>query len=189
MSTTHHRCYRNEERRSVSCMSSIGVDYRNWYVHWMNEGVDICHRHTISNPQEWFIKFSCSCLPWLDFILSFCISVLYLSPQTKSIPRHNLYVVLLKKVSSGSFRIRTDLVVLKSVVPMTGKKWHPMGSQNLIYVASGRNPNTYRHGMCFRASFVFVVSILFWFPQRTHYFWRVSRFLFMEHKQYKSWHL
>jgi hypothetical protein len=48
--------------------------------------------------------------------------VLYLSPQTKSIPRHNLYVVLLKKVSSGSFRIRTDLVVLKSVVPMTGKK-------------------------------------------------------------------
>ena len=36
---------------------------------------------------------------------------------------------------------------------------------------------------------VFVVSILFWFPQRTHYFWRVFRFLFMEHKQYESWHL
>jgi len=34
----------------------------------------------------------------------------------------------------------------------------------------------YRHGMCFRA------SILFWFPQCTHYFWRVFRFLFMEHK-------
>jgi hypothetical protein len=47
----------------------------------------------------------------------------------------------------------------------------------------------YRHGMCFRASSVFVVSILFWFPQRTHYFWRVFRFLFMEHKQYQSWHL
>ena len=30
---------------------------------------------------------------------------------------------------------------------------------------------TYRHGMCFRVSFVFVLSILFWFPQRTHYFW------------------
>ena len=41
----------------------------------------------------------------------------------------------------------------------------------------------YRHGMCFRASSVFVLSILFWFPQRTHYFWRVFRFPFMEHKQ------
>jgi hypothetical protein len=41
----------------------------------------------------------------------------------------------------------------------------------------------YRHGMCFRASSVFVLSILFWFPQLTHYFWRVFRFLFMEHKQ------
>jgi hypothetical protein len=41
----------------------------------------------------------------------------------------------------------------------------------------------YRHSMCFRASSVFVLSILFWFPQRTHYFWRVFRFLFMEHKQ------
>jgi hypothetical protein len=30
---------------------------------------------------------------------------------------------------------------------------------------------------------VFVLSILFWFSQRTHYFWRVFRFLFMEHKQ------
>ena len=47
----------------------------------------------------------------------------------------------------------------------------------------------YRHGMCFRASSVFVVSISFWFPQRTHYFWRVFWFLFMEHKQYESWHL
>jgi hypothetical protein len=37
----------------------------------------------------------------------------------------------------------------------------------------------YRHGMCFRASSVFVLSILFWFPQCTHYFWRVFRFLFM----------
>ena len=129
LSTTHHRCYRNEERKSVSWMSSIGVDYRNWYVHWMNEGVDICHRNTIPNPQEWFIKFSCSCLPWLDFILSFCISA------------HRLKVY--HAITSLLFRIRTDLVVLKSVVPMTGKKWHHMGSQNLIYVASGRNPNTY----------------------------------------------
>ena len=30
---------------------------------------------------------------------------------------------------------------------------------------------------------VFVSSILFGFPQRTHYFWRVFRFLFMERKQ------
>jgi hypothetical protein len=41
----------------------------------------------------------------------------------------------------------------------------------------------YRHGMCFQASSVFILSILFLFPQRTHYFWRVFRFLFMEHKQ------
>jgi hypothetical protein len=41
----------------------------------------------------------------------------------------------------------------------------------------------YHHGMCFRVSCVFVSSILFWFPQRTHYFWRVLRFLFMERKQ------
>jgi hypothetical protein len=33
---------------------------------------------------------------------------------------------------------------------------------------------TYRHGMCFRVSSVFVLSILCWFPQRTHYFWRVT---------------
>ena len=51
-------------------------------------------------------------------------------------------------------------------------------------VIHGRHINgMYRHGMCFRASFVFVLSILFWFPQCTHYFWRVFRFLFMEHKQ------
>jgi hypothetical protein len=39
------------------------------------------------------------------------------------------------------------------------------------------------HGMCFRMSYVFASSILFWFPQRTHYFWRVLRFLFLERKQ------
>ena len=37
--------------------------------------------------------------------------------------------------------------------------------------------------MCLRVSFVFVLSILFWFPQCTHYFWRVFRFPFMENKQ------
>jgi hypothetical protein len=41
----------------------------------------------------------------------------------------------------------------------------------------------YRHGMCFRMSCVFVSSILFWFPQHTHYVWRVFRFLFMERTQ------
>jgi hypothetical protein len=29
----------------------------------------------------------------------------------------------------------------------------------------------------------FFPATLFWFPQRTHYFWRVFRFLFMEQKQ------
>jgi hypothetical protein len=37
--------------------------------------------------------------------------------------------------------------------------------------------------MCFRMSCLFVSSILFWFPLRTHYFWRVLWFLFMERKQ------
>jgi 1-acyl-sn-glycerol-3-phosphate acyltransferase len=41
----------------------------------------------------------------------------------------------------------------------------------------------YRHGMCFRMSYVFVSSILFWFPQCMRYFWRVFRFLFLERKQ------
>ena len=31
-------------------------------------------------------------------------------------------------------------------------------------------PPSYRHGMCFRGSSVFVLSILFRFPQHTHYF-------------------
>ena len=37
--------------------------------------------------------------------------------------------------------------------------------------------------MCFCMSCVFVSSILFWFPQRTHYFLYVFRFLFMERNQ------
>jgi hypothetical protein len=62
---------------------------------------------------------------WNDFPI-FIIHLIFQNPQTKSIPRHNLYVVLLKKVSSGSFRIRTDLVLLKSVVPGFGIVflWH-----------------------------------------------------------------
>ena len=40
----------------------------------------------------------------------------------------------------------------------------------------------YRHGMCFRMSYVFVSSILIWFPQCTHCFLRVFRFLFLERK-------
>jgi hypothetical protein len=35
-----------------------------------------------------------------------------------------------------------SVVVLKSAVPMTINKWHHMGSQNLIHVASGYNSIT-----------------------------------------------
>ena len=42
---------------------------------------------------------------------------------------------------------------------------------------------TYRPGICFRMLYVFVSSILFWFPHCTLYFWRVFRFLFLERKQ------
>jgi hypothetical protein len=40
-----------------------------------------------------------------------------------------------------------------------------------------------RWQMCFHMSYIFVSSILFWFPQRTCYFWRVFCFLFLERKQ------
>jgi hypothetical protein len=60
---------------------------------------------------------------------------------------------------------------------------------SLIFYEKYSTSQSYRHGMCFRVSSVFVLSILFWFPQRTHYFWHVLRFLFMEHKQDYSWHL
>ena len=53
----------------------------------------------------------------------------------------------------------------------------------IFWLLTGYFGYSYRHGMCFRMSCVFVSSILFWFPQRTHYFWRVFRFLFMERKQ------
>jgi hypothetical protein len=54
----------------------------------------------------------------------------------------------------------------------------------IVYIIHFRHSSlTYRHGMCFRMSCVFASSILFWFPQRTHYFWRVFRFLFMERTQ------
>ena len=54
LSTIHHRFWRNEERESASCMFSIGVDYSyTSAVHWMNEVVDIYHRNTSANRQEW----------------------------------------------------------------------------------------------------------------------------------------
>ena len=38
LSTIHHRFRRNEERKSVSCMSSNGADFSNTSpVYWMNE--------------------------------------------------------------------------------------------------------------------------------------------------------
>ena len=75
-------------------------------------------------------------------------------------------------------------IVIKSVQQCT----YFLFSVNLLLVGVNYGQRTmqvcsYRHAMCFRASSVFVLSILFWFPQRTHYFWFVFRFLFMEHKQ------
>jgi hypothetical protein len=34
----------------------------------------------------------------------------------------------------------TGFVMVESVVPMTCKKWHHIGSQTLIYVESAHNP-------------------------------------------------
>jgi hypothetical protein len=41
----------------------------------------------------------------------------------------------------------------------------------------------YKKQAHFSQLFVYKYDQLFWFPQRTHYFWRVLRFLFMERKQ------
>ena len=40
-----------------------------------------------------------------------------------------------------------------------------------------------KFSVCIVTVCVFVSSILFWFPQCTHYFWRIFRFLFLERKQ------
>lgn len=56
----HPKFRRNEERKTESCMSSIGVNYSNTsHVHWMNESVGKCHM----NPflQERCTRIMCSC--------------------------------------------------------------------------------------------------------------------------------
>ena len=65
----HQRFRRNEERKSVLCASSIGVDYSYTY------------RNTSSNPQEGCTKLICSCRPWLDFIKLYLNSI----PNSKPI--------------------------------------------------------------------------------------------------------
>ena len=72
--------------------------------------------------------------------------------------------------------------MVQQVSPETGQLFH-VELHNEKQIEKKPHLFIYRHGMCFRASSVFVLSILFWFPQCTHYFWRVFRFLFMEHKQ------
>jgi len=88
---------RNEERKSASCISCIGVDNSNTSpVHWM---VDKYHRNTSLNPDEGCTKLSCRCRPCLDFIKS----SLNLTPpmfnqvlaRTKSRSWYNNHVVLI----------------------------------------------------------------------------------------------
>jgi len=60
--TKHHRFRTNEERTSVSCMSSIDVDKRNISsVHCMNEAIDIFHMRTGLSLQEWCTKCCIIC--------------------------------------------------------------------------------------------------------------------------------
>ena len=90
------------------------------------------------------------------------------------LPRVGLYVSFLPLANArGKTSWRKGLPVVKTI--------YTYGFHELFL--------DYRHGMCFRVSSIFVLSILFWFPQRTHYFGRFFRFLFMEHKQDYSWHL
>ena len=88
---------RNEERKSVSRISCIGVDNSNTSpVHWM---VDKCHRNTSLNPDEGCTTFSFPCRPCLDFSKS----SLNLTPpmfnqvlaRTKSRWWHNNHVILI----------------------------------------------------------------------------------------------
>jgi hypothetical protein len=71
LSTIHQRHKRNEERKPVSCMPSIGVDNSNaTSVHLMNGAVDNCHRNTGPYPQDLYTKCSCSCQSWSSLNIS-----------------------------------------------------------------------------------------------------------------------
>ena len=71
LSTIHQRHSRNEERKAVSRMPSIGVDNSNATpVHLMNGAVDNCHRNTGPYPQDLYTKCSCSCKSWSSLNIS-----------------------------------------------------------------------------------------------------------------------
>ena len=110
---------------------------------------DTCQRNTSPNPQEGCAEFSCNCQPCLVFAKPSLNLTHRCSIGFKSGLRTghgiNSYVFIffgLEKVPCGSFCMNMSVVVLKSAVPMTINKWHHMGSQNLIHVASGYNSIT-----------------------------------------------
>ena len=99
---------------------------------------DISHRNTSPNHQEGCTVFSCNCLPWLGFAKSSLNLTHRCSIGFSSGIRTGHGITSM----CGSCCMSTSVVMLKSVVPMTINKWHHMGSQNLIHVASGCNPIT-----------------------------------------------
>ena len=99
---------------------------------------DVSHRNTSPNPQEGCTVFSYNCLPWLGFAKSSLNLTHRCSIGFSSGIRTGHGITYM----CGSCCMSTSVVMLKSVVPMTINKWHHMGSQNLIHVASGCNPIT-----------------------------------------------
>ena len=110
---------------------------------------DTCHRNTSPNSQEGCAEFSCNCLPCLVFakpslnLIHRCSIGFKFGLRTDhAINSYEFIFFGLEKVPCGSFCMNMSVVVLKSAVPMTINKWHHMGSQNLIHVASGYNSIT-----------------------------------------------
>jgi hypothetical protein len=104
---------------------------------------------------------------WLKLCL---LSMFFLVLKPQCTAKWHVFYIRNRHISVSSFVYKYDQWPHDSY--MTGR----VGVTYLMFM-------NYRRGMCFRVSSIFVLSILFWFPQRTHYFWRVFRFLFMEHKQ------
>ena len=99
---------------------------------------DISHRNTSPNPQEGCTVFSYNCLSLLSF------AKLSLNLTHRCSMGFSSGIRTGHGITSmcGSCCMGTSVVMLKSVVAMTINKWHHMGSQNLIHVASGCNPIT-----------------------------------------------
>jgi hypothetical protein len=161
---------------------SLGIQPECQHIFGKQTGIYVRFRSPSFGPQKtittWLTKTEIFTFHWINIIIrnNKCIfTKLNAVFKLKT-------VVWTKKISTPTTQF-VQRVQLSSEETVQWHKLWQLPDTNLPRLLQ------YCHGMCFRASSVFVLSILFWFPQRTHYFWRVFWFLFMEHKQYESWHL